>query len=152
MFNLFKKTNKNQETIEDEFFGKLSFFEASEYEPSYLSGTKEFRPLNSEVEYQIYNDTKTVKKEQREWVIEIEKKFDDLKMEIETFINSEFAKMNDNREKINLEKDLNIGLITIPKNLNSVVEWSLTYRVEKDFAFYTIEFRNWKPYWFSISA
>lgn len=152
MFNLFKKTNKNQETIEDEFFGKLLFIEATEYVPSYLFGAKEFRPLNSEVEYQIYNDTKTVSQEQREWVTEIENNYDGLKVEIETFINSELAKIDGKEKKFNLENDLNIDLITIPKNLNPVVEWSLTYGVEKDFAFFTVEFRNWKPYSFQVSA
>src|SRR5687767_8748189 len=94
MFNLFKKTKKNQETIEDDFFGKLSFIEATEYEPSNLFGAKVFRPLNSQVEFQIYTDSKTVTQEQKDWAREIENNYDSVKAEIEKFINSECAKID----------------------------------------------------------
>jgi hypothetical protein len=152
MFNLFKKTKKDQETIEDDFFGQLAFVEATEYEGSYLFGAKEFSPLKSEVAYQIYDANKTVSQEQIKWVAEIENKYDGLKAEIETFINAELNKIDNKGKKFNLEKDFNIELITIPKNLNVVVEWSITYEVKEYFAFFTIEFRDWKPYWFSVSA
>jgi hypothetical protein len=147
-----KKPKKNQETIEDEFFGKLSFVEATEYEASYLFGAKEFPPLNHVVEYQIYDVSKTVTQEQRKWITKIENKYDGLKVEIETFINSELVKIDGKGKKISIEKDLTIDLITIPKNLNEVVEWSITYKLGNDFAFFTVEFRDLKPYWFSVSA
>jgi hypothetical protein len=60
MFNFSKKTKNAEETIEDEFFGKLSFVQASEYEPSHLFGAKAFHPVNSVVECQFYNDKKNI--------------------------------------------------------------------------------------------
>jgi hypothetical protein len=152
MFNLFKKTNKNQETVEDAFFGKLAFVEATEYEPSYLFGAKEFTPLNAIVEYQIYNVNKIVSQKQRKWMAEIENNYDGLKTDIEAFINAELNKIDEKGKIFNLERDLTIDLITIPFNLNEVVEWSLTYKVREYFAFFKIEFHDWKPYRFSVSA
>ena len=133
-------------------FGKLSFIEANEYEPSYLFGAKDFQPLNSKIEYQFYNDNKIVTQEQKEWVISIESKYSYLEVEIENFINDELTKMNDKITKYSLKKDLTIEFITIPKLLDPVVEWSLTYGVNKDFLFLTVEFRDWKPNFLSISA
>lgn len=152
MFKHFNKAKNSEETIADQFFNKLSFIEATEYEPSHLFGAKYFRPLNCEIEYQLYTEEKTVTQEQREWIIAIENNYDSLKIEMENFINDEFAKMYNKAKKYSLEKDLTIELITIPKLFVPGVEWSLTYKVKEDFLFLTIEFLGWKPNSLYISA
>lgn len=136
----------------DEFFGKLSFVEASKHEASYFFGAKTFNPANYIVEYQIYNNGKIVSEAQRKLGIEIERKYRELEIEIEKFINSQLEKIDAKSHNYNLEKDLEIRLITIPQDLNSSFEWSIEYAVKKDFSFFEVEFQNWEPTWFSISA
>jgi hypothetical protein len=54
--------------------------------------------------------------------------------------------------KYSVEKNLNIDLITIPRLLDKIVEWALTYSVKNDFLFLKGEFRDWNPYSLSVSA
>lgn len=138
--------------IEDSFFGKLSFVEESRHEPSHFLGAKLFRPVNYEIEYQIYNADETVFEDQRKFGIEIEAKYEELKIEIEKFINSELDKLDSKAKRYKLEEDLEVRLITIPRNIKPIIEWSIEYAVKKDYLFFTVEFQNWEPYWFSISA
>ena len=152
MFKHFNKTKNSEEIIADQFFNKLSFIRANEHESSNLFGARYFQPLNCEIEYQLNNDEKTVTQEQKEWIIAIENNYDLLKIEMENFINDEFAKMYNKAKKYSLEKDLTIELITIPKLFVPGVEWSLTYRVKEDFLFLTIEFLGWKLNSLYISA
>jgi hypothetical protein len=152
MPNIFKKKNTNHEIVEDEFFGKLSYVKETSYEPSHLFGSKIFVPLHYEVEYQIYNDDKMISQEQRFLLNEIEKRYIELEDEIEMFINSEVEKVSTERKKYELQQDLELRLIVIPKNCTPIIEWSLEYGLKKDFAFFTVEFQDWKPIWFSISA
>lgn len=138
--------------IEDKFFGKLSLIEESRNEPSHFFGAKLFGPLNHEIEYQIYYADETVSEDQRKFGIEIEAKYSELVIEIEKFVNSEIKKIDAKGKRYNLEKDLELRLIIIPKSFDPIVEWSIEYSVKNDFSFFLIEFQNWKPYWFSISA
>ncbi|RXK57702.1 hypothetical protein ESA94_19445 [Lacibacter luteus] len=138
--------------IEDEIFGKLSLIEASQHEQSYLLGAKLFSPLNYEVEYNIYTVNKIVSKNQREFLIEIEKRYAVLKNQIEKFINSEIKKIDTKSKNYTLENDLKLCLISIPESIDLEVEWSIEYALNKDFAFFTVEFKDWEPFWLSISA
>jgi hypothetical protein len=138
--------------ITDEFFGKLSFVEATKHEASHFFGAKIFNPVNYIVEYQIYNDGKIVSEAQRKLGIEIERNYAELKIEIENFINTELQKIDSTAKKYNLEKDLELQLITIPNSLSPKIEWSIEYSVKNDFLFFMVEFQNWEPFWFSISA
>lgn len=137
---------------EDHFFGKLSFVEESQYEPSHFFAEKLFRPVNYKIEYQIYNAGETISEDQQKFVVKIETKYPELKDEIENFINLEVKKIDTKGKRYNLEKDLELRLITIPKSITPTIEWSIEYAVKNDFAFFTVEFQNWKPFWFSISA
>jgi hypothetical protein len=149
---VFKKVKYKYVHIEDDFFGKLSFVEESKHEPSHFFGAKLFRPVNYKIEYQIYNVSEAVSEDQRKFGVEIETKYPELKDEIENFINLEVKKIDAKGKRYNLEKDLELQLITIPKSIIPTTEWSIEYAVKKDFAFFEIAFHNWKPFWFSISA
>lgn len=138
--------------IVDNFFGKLSVVEASQHEPSHYYSTKFFEPVNYEIEFQIYKEGETISEDQRKFGIEIETKYAELKIDIEKFINSEIEKIDGKVKRYDLENDLELRLITIPKSFNPIVEWSIEYAVRNDFSFFLIDFQNWKPCLFSISA
>jgi hypothetical protein len=152
MFNLFKNKNTKPEIVADEWFKKLLYFSETPDEASHLLGSRIFQPLKCEVEYQIFSDNKKISQAQRQFLLEIENRYLELKHEMELFINAEIEKVSTVRKTYKLEQDLALSLIVIPKDVSTIKEWSLEYAVNNDFSFFAVEFQDWKPFWFSISA
>lgn len=147
MFFKKKKSTKEVRYIQDALFGKMSFIEDDE-EGNYYQGNIDFE--NENIEILIYIDTDIIEEYQKKIFIELQKRYTDMKLLIEGFINKELKKINNNMQYYSIIQDLMISYISIFASQKEEIE--IVYDLRDSFCWFEIYFEHFKPNYFGVSA
>lgn len=141
-FNLFKK----QPTIQDEFFGKLTFIDFRDSSKDYFEGRGKFSPTNDEIEYLVDGDIIGPTKEQRDFYKKIEDSYDEIIAKISPLIEQEFRNWKEDFEIKDFRKEFTPIGLSIPRLTAEVIAWNISFNTIHDRNHQiTVDLENFEP-------
>ncbi len=129
LFNIFKKPK----TIQDDFFGQLTFIEIKNNPiENYFEGKGWFSPTEKEIEYLIIADSSGPSLQQREFYTQIETKYKGLVSNARPLIEQEFKNWRENFEIQDFEKEFRLVSLSIPRLDAKEIRWDMYFETVHD--------------------
>jgi hypothetical protein len=119
---------KKYDYVEDDFFGRMLFFEGyGRNLTGYFEASKFFMPLAQEVECYIEIDRSGPLQEQRDFYCHVEAKYEEVERKVRSALESEIRKENPKFGMGNFRDQFKLAGITIPDVRTSNKGWLLWY-------------------------
>ncbi len=141
-FNLFKKPP----TIQDDFFGKLTFIDFKDSSKDYFEGRGKFLPTDSQIEYLIDGDISGPTKEQRDFYKKVEDSYDEIITKITPLIEEEFRNWQEDFVIKDFKKEFVPVGMKIPRLPAEGIAWDISFNTIHDANHQiTVDFKNFEP-------
>ena len=142
LFDLFKKP----QTIQDDFFGKLTFMSFKDPAKNYFEGKGKFRPTGDEIEYFIDADLIGPTHEQRNFYNRVQDSYDELVSRITPLIEDEFKNWKEDFKIKNFKKEFTLVAVSIPRLNTNPTTWDMSFETIHDSDHQvTVDFKDFEP-------
>jgi hypothetical protein len=123
LFNLFNKPP----TIQDDFFGVLTFMSFKDSTKNYFEGKGKFKPTGEVIEYLVGGDLSGPTNEQREFYNKIQDTYDAIMVKITPLIEEEFKNWKEDFRIKDFKKEFKLVALTIPRLPSKPVVWDMSF-------------------------
>lgn len=142
LFSLFKKLP----TLQDDFFGKLTFIDMKKPGTSYFEGKGKFSPSGDEIEYFVEADATGPTNEQREFYNKVQDTYGSLVSKITPVIEGEFRNWKEDFKIQDFNKEFRLAALTVPRLQTSPLVWNMSFTTVHDANHQiTIDFKDFEP-------
>ncbi len=142
LFDLFRKT----QTIQDDFFGTLTFISFKDAAKNYFEGKGVFKPTGNEIEFLIRGDAGGPTQEQRQLYAKIQDSYDEIVIRIVPLIQRELKEWRADNKIRDFRKEFKPASVTIPRIAGTPIRWEMTFEaIHEDEIEFTVDFNDFEP-------
>ncbi len=142
LFDLFRKT----QTIQDDFFGTLTFISFKDAGKNYFEGNGIFKPTGDEIEFLIRGDAGGPTQEQRQLYARIQDSYDKIVTNIVPLVESELKEWRTDHKVRNFRKEFKPVSVEISRIGVAPARWEMTFEaMQEDEIQFTVDFKDFEP-------
>lgn len=142
LFNPLKKPH----SLQDDFFGPLTFMSFKDSTKNYYEGKGKFKPTGEQIEYFIEADLSGPTTEQRYFYGKLQESYDDLASQIGPLIENELRNWNEDFKIRDFRKEFKVVAVTIPRLDSSPSTWDMSFETIHDNNHQiVVEFKDFQP-------
>ena len=142
LFDLFKKP----QTIQDDFFGTLTFMSFKDSTKNYFEGKGKFKPTGDTIEYFVSGDLTGPTNDQREFYNKLQDTYDEITSKVTPLIEDEFKNWKDDFKIKDFKKEFKLVAVTIPRLQTKPTTWNMSFEtIHDDNHQITVDFKDLEP-------
>ena len=142
LFDLFRKP----QTLQDDFFGTLTFISFKDAARNYCEGRGTFKPTGNEIEFLIRCNEGGPAKEQQQLYIRIQDSYDEIVTRIAPLIEKELKEWREDYKIKDFKKEFKPVSVEISRMSATSARWDMIFEANhEDELQVTVEFRNLEP-------
>jgi hypothetical protein len=142
LFDLFRKP----QTIQDDFFGRLTLMSFKDPTKNYFEGKGKFKPTGDEVEYFVDADLSGPTSEQRKFYHKVQDSYDEIISKIAPLIEDEFKNWKEDFKINDFKTEFKLVALTIPRLNSNTTTWDMSFEtIHDDNHQVTVDFKDFEP-------
>ena len=142
LFDLFKKP----QTIQDDFFGTLTFMSFKDPTKNYFEGKGKFNPTGDEIEYFVEADLSGPTNDQRNFYNKVEGLYDEIISKVIPLIENEFKNGKEDFKIKDFKQEFKLVAVTIPRLNSDTATWDMSFEtIHDDNHQVTVDFKDFEP-------
>ena len=142
LFDIFKKS----QTIQDDFFGKLTFISFKDPTMNCFEGKGKFKPTGDTIEYTIEADLSGPTNDQRNFYNKVQDLYDEIISKITPLIEDEFKNWKEDFKIKDFKKEFKLVAVTIPRLSSNAATWAMSFETIHDNNHQvTVDFKDFEP-------